>query len=135
MTHPKEYLSGINDCPHWGFHVAPVLLIGEDTNVIDPSTQNNAVKLDQWIKKISKNINSYVVFKKSIYYSYPENEYNLFDDKEEDWDLKYDIASIDNEISFIAQKLTIAYHNNIFDPIRYFNYKSILSKIISYKQN
>jgi hypothetical protein len=132
MTHKKEFLSGINGCPQWGFHVAPVLIFAKDTIVIDPSTQKNAVTLSKWVADISANTQSFLIIKSNSYYSYPEDEFDLFDDSEPLWKKRHVFSSLENEIDFLAEKLTKAYHT-IFDPVKFYNYKNTISKLISLK--
>lgn len=129
-THEKRFLKGNIECPQWGFHVAPVLLLENDTIVIDPSTQKNPVKINKWIKDISINVSSFIVFKKSVYYSYPEDEHNLFDNTRQEWNLKYNFSSLQNEVNFLAHKLTLAYHL-VFDPLKFNYFKNMISKSIT----
>jgi len=131
-THRKEFLKGINSCPQWGFHVAPVLIFDNDTIVIDPSTQNNPVPLQKWINDISLNTLSYIILKDPKFYSYPEDEFDLYEDQLNKWKNKHEFSSLEGEINFMAQKLTHAYHN-IFDPVRFYYYKKVISKLISMK--
>lgn len=128
-THTKEYLSYKNMCPLWGFHVAPVLIFGNDTIVIDPSTQTKPGKLSDWASNISTQTSSYVIVKKNDFYSYPEDSYDLFDESRE-WEIKQNSGSVEKEIEFLSQKLTLAYHN-FYDAVRFNYYKKKLSVLMN----
>jgi len=121
-----EYLSYKNICSNWVFHVAPVIIFGSDTIVIDPSTQSAPIMLKDWVKTISDSSLSFLIVKESKYYSYPKDEYDFFNDILPEWSNTY---SFENEVDALARKLTIAY-NMIFDPVKFQFYKYKLSLLI-----
>ena len=124
-THIKGYLSYKNMCPLWGFHVAPAIIFETDTLVIDPSTQNSPAKLSDWVKNLSSAASAYIILKENKYYSYPEKgDDDLFNDNTADWE-ENKFGSTEDEINFMARKLTTAYHS-FFDPIRFNYYKKRL---------
>jgi len=125
-TRKPQYLSYKNICSNWLFHVAPVIIFGSDTVVIDPSTQSSPVMLKEWVKTISDSSLSFLIVKNDKYYSYPKDEYDFFNDILPRWVNTY---SFENEIDAIARKLTIAY-NPIFDPVKFQFYRYKLNSII-----
>ena len=129
-THKREFLNGMEQCPQWGFHVAPVVIFGYDTLVIDPSTQSAPVNLNKWAGTITTNTASFLIIKDEDYYSYPEDGNDNFNDIQQTWEMKYVFISNDGEINFLADKLTKAYHK-IFDPVKFNYYKNKLSAIIA----
>jgi hypothetical protein len=129
-THRKEYLAGYGICPLWGFHVAPAVILDDDTIIIDPSTQKKSVPLSKWVSDISPNTASYIILKDSKYYMYPEDEFDLFNDKLPSWEQDYEFKSTSDELNFIALKLTNAYQS-FYDPHKYNYYKYAISKLIT----
>ena len=125
-TRKPEYLSYKNICSNWVFHVAPVIISGSDTVVIDPSTQSRPVMLKEWVRTISDSSLSFLIVKDSRYYSYPKDEYDFFNDILPVWS---NIYSFENEIDALARRLTIAY-NMIFDPVKFQFYKYRLLLLI-----
>lgn len=120
-TRSPQYLSYKNTCSNWVFHVAPVIILGSDTIVIDPSTQTAPVMLKDWLKTISDSSLSFLIVKQNRYYSYPKDEYDFFNDLTPQWANTY---SFENEADALARKLVIAY-NTFFDPVKfqYYRYK------------
>ena len=129
-THTRDYLSGIQQCPQWGFHVAPVVIFGNDTLVIDPSTQSSPAKLTKWVNNITANTSSFLIIKDDKYYSYPEDGNDNFDDKQKTWEIKFVFISPESEINFLAERLTKAY-NKIFDPVKFNYFKNRVSALIN----
>lgn len=125
-TRKSEYLNYKNLCSNWVFHVAPVIIFGSDTVVIDPSTQVEPVLLKDWVRTISDSTISFLVIKNSRYYSYPKDEYDFFNDLQPYWTNVY---SFENETDALARKLVIAY-SPIFDKVKFNYYKYKLSSVV-----
>lgn len=125
-TRKPEYLSYKNICSNWVFHVAPIIILGSDTLVIDPSTQTKPVVLRDWVRTISDSSLSFLIVKSSKYYTYPKDDYDFFTDNIPAWKENY---TFENELDALARKLTIAY-NPMFDPAKFQFYRYKLFSII-----
>lgn len=80
------YLELNGRCSNWSYHVAPIVITGGDTFVIDPATQSSAVKLNVWAQNIiPKGGKGLIVIKSKEYFIYPEDGNNLFDDEKINW--------------------------------------------------
>lgn len=85
-TKPVIWLRHKNICSEWGYHVAPVIITPGDTFVIDPSTQKKAVTLGKWAGSlVSNGGEALLVIKQNIYYIFPDDKYNLFEDEKDVW--------------------------------------------------
>jgi hypothetical protein len=85
---PEIPLVNPGKCTRWIYHVAPVVLCGADTFVIDPATQKKAVKLDEWADDIVPNVTGakgFLIIKRSEYFIYPDVERNYFEDTKLIW--------------------------------------------------
>jgi hypothetical protein len=129
-THKREFLNGAEQCPQWGFHVAPVIITGNDTIVIDPSTQSSPAPLSRWAADISGSAPAYLIIRERGYYSFPEDGNDMFNDTLKTWENKYIFLSPEAEINFLAERLTKAYHK-IFDPVKFGYYKNRISGILN----
>jgi glutaminase-like protein len=125
-TRKFEYLSYKNLCSNWVFHVAPIIIMGTDTIVIDPSTQSRPAMLRDWVRTISDSSLSFLIIKNSKYYTYPKDDYDFFSDNLPLWPENY---TFENELDALARKLTIAY-NPHFDPAKFQFYRYKLFSII-----
>lgn len=112
-THREVWLQHKNICEKWGYHVAPVIITESDTFVIDPATQNSPVKLTDWASAlVPPDGEALLVIKQNIYYIFPDDNYDLFEDKKAAW---YDE---DEKIKwFYEDKIIIRYdeEENLFD--------------------
>lgn len=85
-THREVWLQHKNICEKWGYHVAPVIITASDTFVIDPATQNTPVKLRDWASAlVPSDGEALLVIKQNIYYIFPDDNYDLFEDKKAVW--------------------------------------------------
>lgn len=85
---PEVPLENPGKCTGWIYHVAPVVLCGADTFVIDPATQKKAVKLSEWAENIipnEKGAKGFLVIKRSEYFIYPDSDNNYFEDTKPVW--------------------------------------------------
>jgi hypothetical protein len=85
---PEVPLVNPGKCTGWIYHVAPVVMCGADTFVIDPATQKKAVKLGEWAEKLVPsdiNAKGYLIIKRSEYFIYPDAENNYFEDTKPVW--------------------------------------------------
>lgn len=80
------YLEHTGKCKSWGYHVAPVIITGTDTFVIDPATQNQAAKINDWAYKLLPETGkAYLVIKDSRYFIFPDDTEDLFEDEKLNW--------------------------------------------------
>jgi hypothetical protein len=76
-----------DNCGSWVYHVAPVVITANDTIVIDPATQKSPVKVNKWVHSLIRaEATAVVVLKDKEYFIYPDDAYNLFEDKKTNWD-------------------------------------------------
>jgi len=108
----------------WGYHVAPVIICGHDTLVIDPSTQGSAISIRKWARDlIPLGSKGYIILKNNEYFCYPSDDENMFLDNETNWDTaNYDSGPSD-VITDIAEKISVAY-GGMLDPSKVVFYKN-----------
>lgn len=85
---PEIALVNPGKCTGWIYHVAPVILCGADTFVIDPATQKKAVKLSEWAENIIPDVTGakgFLIIKRSEYFIYPDDKNNYFEDTKQIW--------------------------------------------------
>jgi len=83
---PVVMLRGNGSCDSWIYHVAPVIISGTDTIVIDPATQTKPVNLAAWYGDIIRpGGTGFIVIKKSEWYIYPEDREGYFLDELHPW--------------------------------------------------
>ncbi|MBE2218110.1 MAG: hypothetical protein IAE90_07910 [Ignavibacteria bacterium] len=83
---PVIMLQGKGSCDSWIYHVAPVLISGTDTIVIDPATQSKPVSLSTWYEGIIRpGGTGFIVIKNSQWYIYPEDRDGYFLDELHPW--------------------------------------------------
>ncbi len=85
-----SYLILNDECDNWGYHVATIVLIPYseriDTIVIDPTTGEKPVTLNDWASKIiTPGGKAFLIIKDKKYYSFPDNSNNKFEDEKEIW--------------------------------------------------
>lgn len=85
-TKPEIWLQHKNICSKWGYHVAPAIITSGDTFVIDPATQKSAVRLTDWASGlVPPGGEALLVIKHSLYYIFPDDKYDLFEDEKAVW--------------------------------------------------
>ena len=83
---PVVMLRGSGTCNSWIYHVAPVIISGSDTIVIDPATQSKPVSLAAWYCDIIQpGGTGFIVIKNSEWYIYPEERDGYFLDELHPW--------------------------------------------------
>lgn len=81
-----EVLLANGMCDRWSYHVAPVVITPSDTFVIDPATQKSAVRLNDWACSITpQNGTVFIVVKRPLYFIYPDDNDNYFEDEKVIW--------------------------------------------------
>lgn len=84
---PVVMLRGSGSCDSWIYHVAPVIISGADTIVIDPATQSKPVTLAEWYGDIIQpGGTGFIVIKNSEWYIYPVDRSGYFLDELQRWD-------------------------------------------------
>lgn len=83
---PVVMLRGSGACDSWIYHVAPVIISGTDTIVIDPATQSKPVTLAVWYGDIIQpGGTGFIVIKNPEWYIYPEDRDGYFLDEQHPW--------------------------------------------------
>jgi hypothetical protein len=108
----------------WGYHVAPVIILGNDTLIIDPTTQNTAVPLRKWAKDlIPLGSKGFIVIKNNEYFCFPSDDENMFLDNTVIWDNPGNESEPVDAYTDIAEKISVAYAG-ILDPSKVVFFKN-----------
>jgi len=120
----SSYLALNSKGMSWGYHVAPVIIFGKDTLIIDPTTQSFAVPLRKWANDlIPLGSKGYIILKNNEYFCYPSDDENMFMDNETNWDNANDESGHADVLTDIAEKISVAYIG-ILDPSKIVFYKN-----------
>jgi hypothetical protein len=119
----SSYLALSTKGMSWGYHVAPVIILGKDTLIIDPTTQNSAVTIRKWAKDlIPLGSKGYIIIKNNEYFFFPSDDENMFLDNCARWDNPDKDRSVD-EYTDMAEKISVAY-GGMLNPSKIVFYKN-----------
>lgn len=127
---PVVMLRGSGTCNSWIYHVAPVIISGSDTIVIDPATQSKPVSLASWYGHIIQpGGTGFIVIKNSEWYIYPENRDGYFLDELHPWNENSEELHDAAYLRSIEE--TLRAKHGFFEPWRFKFYTQKLFELVN----
>lgn len=126
---PEIFLGYTGKCSNWAYHVAPVIITGTDTFVIDPATQNKPVKFSKWAGDIIPiNGKGFLIIKDDRFYIYPESANDYFIDNLHYWDENDRSITDDKYLRSIDE--TLQAKHGFYEPWKFKHYVSQLMDML-----